>query len=280
MNGWHACSGAVSFSVITGQMEAHAGAEFDSALVDDYLSDSVGANNFVGGATDRAAASVIPSLSGNLFEFSASSISLTTKLSDPPNTPRASSSATFDQAFTTNAIHRLTLIADVDQAVNGTAGLEVANVHAGSTTLVTFGPTPGDVESYRSFIIGPGSYVLRGFATSAAFSPGNSSGAFSGTLAVSPLADVNGDAIVDGEDLDIWQETYGGFPTGSAPIGDFNSDFSINGADFLLWQRERDSTIVSNQIATMAVPSPSSALLALWGFAFLLGNGRRSRKNY
>lgn len=69
-------------------------------------------------------------------------------------------------------------------------------------------------------------------------------------------ANFNGDDVVDGADLDIWTDNYGG--AGTQPTGDANGDLMVDGADFLAWQRQ-----LTPPTAAAAIPEPSSAALVL-----------------
>jgi hypothetical protein len=57
-------------------------------------------------------------------------------------------------------------------------------------------------------------------------------------------ADANGDGLVDGADLAIWQVSYnpvGDLAAGSL-AGDFNNDGRVDGGDLALWQQNYDPT--------------------------------------
>ena len=89
-------------------------------------------------------------------------------------------------------------------------------------------------------------------------------------------ADFNGDGIVNGTDLAIWKSNYG---TGNPPPpatqaqGDANGDGVVDGADFMLIQ-QRYGLPPSVPVA-VAVPEPSSMLLALAAFGLPLAARRR-----
>jgi glucose/arabinose dehydrogenase len=75
--------------------------------------------------------------------------------------------------------------------------------------------------------------------------------------------DFNGDAVVDGEDLAVWQSGYG-TTTGD---GDADGDGDVDGADFLAWQQNVGWSPMNIAAQTGSlVPEPSVArlLLALW----------------
>ncbi len=91
-------------------------------------------------------------------------------------------------------------------------------------------------------------------------------------------ADFNGDNIVDGADLAIWQANYGlgsnPPPVATQGDGDANGDGVVDGSDFLLIQQQFGGPppVVP---AFAAVPEPSSVLLALAAFGLPLAARRR-----
>lgn len=89
-------------------------------------------------------------------------------------------------------------------------------------------------------------------------------------------ADFNGDGIVNGSDLAIWQSNFGlgnPPPPATQAQGDANGDGVVDGADFLLIQ-QRYGLPPSVPVAA-AVPEPSSVLLALAAFGLPLAARRR-----
>ena len=76
------------------------------------------------------------------------------------------------------------------------------------------------------------------------------------------VADFDIDDDVDGQDLLIWESSYG-----SGAGGDTDSDADSDGADFLTWQHEH--TGVSSLAASVSIPEPTTALLLLLGLAGL-----------
>ncbi|MEQ8208849.1 MAG: hypothetical protein RH917_03380 [Lacipirellulaceae bacterium] len=266
----------VSFSSINGEIAASVPGDSQNELVSDLSGNDLSLQAFGGGVIDRAASSVIPTLSnsggnGALFEFSATSTSSTNGQSDPPNEPRVSSSASFEQLFETDTAHRVTMIATVSQSDGGEASLQLINTQFPNSPVVLFGSSTGD-EQYRSFFLAQGSYALSATTSSETFALGSSSGSVGGSLAVSVAADTSGDSFVDGEDLDLWEDTFGGIGFSIAANGDFNANFAIDGSDYLLWQQQF-SPEPAPEVAT--VPSPSSALLACWAVGLAQGFRRR-----
>ena len=84
-----------------------------------------------------------------------------------------------------------------------------------------------------------------------------------------PPGDLNGDNAINGADLLIWENSYGG----SGATGDADSDSDADGADFLMIQKNfQPATLQAN---TLAVPEPSSWVLAT---TFLLLINRRARR--
>ena len=84
--------------------------------------------------------------------------------------------------------------------------------------------------------------------------------------------DFNGDATVDGDDLDIWQSHFGatGLEIDSFTFGDAWRDRNVDGADFLNWQRN-----VSDAAMGQAVPEPSPDALAAVAVLLIVALGRR-----
>lgn len=72
-------------------------------------------------------------------------------------------------------------------------------------------------------------------------------------------ADFDRDGDVDGDDLALWNSSYG-----VNSDGDANSDGISDGADFLVWQRQygSGSGVMATSMA-MAIPEPSTAALLL-----------------
>jgi hypothetical protein len=91
-------------------------------------------------------------------------------------------------------------------------------------------------------------------------------------LLVTYSADFDGDGDVDGDDLTVWDASFG-INDGADADNDGDSD----GADFLAWQRQLHSGAV--EAAAGGVPEPSAFCLAIVAIgahlARLLGRGRR-----
>ena len=83
----------------------------------------------------------------------------------------------------------------------------------------------------------------------------------------SPLVgDFDGNGVVNGGDLAVWQTGYGTSIGASSSDGD--EDFDVDGGDFLVWQRHvANSSIFSSQ---NSVPEPTSWGLLVVGASFLL----------
>lgn len=90
-------------------------------------------------------------------------------------------------------------------------------------------------------------------------------------------ADFNGDGIVNGVDLAVWQSNFGVGsnppPAATQAQGDANGDGVVDGADFLLIQQKFGGPPAVP--ATAAVPEPGSLLLALAAFGLPLAARRR-----
>ncbi len=83
-----------------------------------------------------------------------------------------------------------------------------------------------------------------------------------------PSGDFNGDSIVDGGDLAVWQEGYGlggGGDLRSALLGDGDADGDADGADFLIWQRQ----VTAEPAVAAVIPEPRGLALAV-GLIILL----------
>jgi hypothetical protein len=81
-----------------------------------------------------------------------------------------------------------------------------------------------------------------------------------------PIAgDFNGDSMVNGTDLTVWQGSYG--QTGAGLDADGDADGDVDGADFLIWQRALGAG-VGALATTSAVPEPCAAVW-LSGMAIL-----------
>jgi hypothetical protein len=80
-----------------------------------------------------------------------------------------------------------------------------------------------------------------------------------------PPGDFNGDKVVDGDDLNVWQTSFG---TGGA---DANDDGITDGADFLIWQRNLGLGVPNLSGALSAVPEPSAMASLLVGSSLLFG---------
>lgn len=69
-------------------------------------------------------------------------------------------------------------------------------------------------------------------------------------------ADFDKDGDVDSDDLDKWENAFGGLGADSDMDGD------SDGIDFLAWQQQFGSGVSKNALAPTAVPEPTSAMLA------------------
>jgi glucose/arabinose dehydrogenase len=74
--------------------------------------------------------------------------------------------------------------------------------------------------------------------------------------------DLQGDGVVNGDDLAAWRAHFGQKLETGSPIRDANGDGRVDGADFLLLQRLLGHSVhQKSNAATQAVPEPMSALL-------------------
>jgi T5SS/PEP-CTERM-associated repeat protein len=97
--------------------------------------------------------------------------------------------------------------------------------------------------------------------------------------AVAP--DFNGDGVVNGADLAIWQANVG-IPSGATVLqGDADGDGDVDGADFLKWQRNagRAPPWTGAGSGGPNIPEPTSVALMLCGALALIGTRRhRTRR--
>ncbi|MCA9259892.1 MAG: PQQ-dependent sugar dehydrogenase, partial [Planctomycetales bacterium] len=91
-------------------------------------------------------------------------------------------------------------------------------------------------------------------------------------------ADFNGDGVVDGSDLLVWQRGVGG--SGGFADGDANADGVVDGGDFAVWSLQWGAATSSAQ----PTPEPSTAMgaaaltLAACSRRRISGNGRYTRR--
>ncbi|MBL9166056.1 MAG: hypothetical protein JNL18_25270 [Planctomycetaceae bacterium] len=86
---------------------------------------------------------------------------------------------------------------------------------------------------------------------------------------VAPSADYNDDGKIDGADFLLWQRTFGNSVTAFSGA-DGNGNGVVDGPDLTLWKGGFGSATVAAQVATAAVPEPSSALLGGLGGLLLV----------
>jgi hypothetical protein len=80
--------------------------------------------------------------------------------------------------------------------------------------------------------------------------------------AIGPTGDFDGDGLVDGDDLGMWQSAFA--PAGFvAPAeADADGDADADGADFLAWQRQVGSGV---EASAASIPEPGSLALVVVG---------------
>jgi hypothetical protein len=99
------------------------------------------------------------------------------------------------------------------------------------------------------------------------------------TTAGPPLpGDFDRNGIVDLDDLDEWQRTYGRHtnPYNGFLSSDENRDGKVNGRDFLAWQRAYQA--VGGSPPQLAVPEPAGAVLLCLGFCGAVMRRARLRR--
>ncbi|MEN0111923.1 MAG: trypsin-like serine protease [Planctomycetota bacterium] len=74
--------------------------------------------------------------------------------------------------------------------------------------------------------------------------------------------DYNGDGLIDAADYAVWQSQVG--ETGDGLAADGNADGVVDAADYTVW-RDGSAQDYGDLVASLAVPEPSSALLAIMG---------------
>ncbi|MEQ8210438.1 MAG: hypothetical protein RH917_11455 [Lacipirellulaceae bacterium] len=84
-----------------------------------------------------------------------------------------------------------------------------------------------------------------------------------GTPPTDSPADLNLDAAVNGLDLALWSDDYGGLTS----EGDITGNGFADGADLLDWQRERNWSLFA-PTAIALIPEPSTIVLTLLGLVF------------
>jgi hypothetical protein len=106
------------------------------------------------------------------------------------------------------------------------------------------------------------------------------------TLVVATLvgvmgADFNGDGVVNGLDLAIWQQNVGIRMGATGAQGDADGDGDVDGADFLAWQQQLGpvpgSGSGSGANLGASVPEPNGALLVV-ACAAMAVSRRRTRR--
>jgi GH35 family endo-1,4-beta-xylanase len=78
-------------------------------------------------------------------------------------------------------------------------------------------------------------------------------------------ADFNNSSAVDATDLGTWKANFGLVAGGSRRQGDANGDGLVDGADLLMWQRQNGSAVAS--APSTALPEPASLVLVCFAAA-------------
>jgi hypothetical protein len=89
-------------------------------------------------------------------------------------------------------------------------------------------------------------------------------------LSLPNVADANGDGIVDGADMLLWQQKLGTPEPDGPADGDFNFDGAVDGSDMEVWEEQSGGAAAAEQGAAVQAPEPATAVLALTGLAGLL----------
>lgn len=93
-------------------------------------------------------------------------------------------------------------------------------------------------------------------------------------LFVAVSGDGNEDTIVDGADYTIWADHFLQTSKLGAMGGDYSFDGVVDGADYTIWA---DNYAPLSAAASLAVPEPSSGLLALFGLVIVMAVARHGR---
>jgi hypothetical protein len=148
-------------------------------------------------------------------------------------------------------LNMITATADVGGVINSPGGSVVLDGEAFSLDLEL-------QESYRLVDVLVDGQSTGADALSYAFAQVNESHTVHFKVShVDAIArgDLDGDGVVDGEDLAAWQTNFRG--DGRLQSGDVDGDADVDGQDFLAWQRGVGKSVGA---PAAAVPEPSTAL--------------------
>ncbi|MCC6494572.1 MAG: hypothetical protein IT424_16295 [Pirellulales bacterium] len=94
------------------------------------------------------------------------------------------------------------------------------------------------------------------------------------TFSAAAAADFNGDGVIDGHDLDVWQAEFG---SAGPAASDGDGDGDVDGADMLFWQQAAFAQAISLGVV---VPECQSQVMAgLSGLAVIGCGGRPGRRH-
>lgn len=249
---------AATFAPITGTLAVRAGSKLQLTAPAVLGAASLTDNSFPQGV-DFATSSLVTSLANSsLFTFSASASS-STNATAPAGQSQATASTTFQQSFTTVQQQWIELTAEVlsPPAQPNVFSTLVLTRTGQPAPVFTIGHTAGS-KLLRQALVPPGVFTLAGMIDTTAPTPGSFAGAIAGSLLIANFADFNGNAVVDGGDVQVWKTGFGS-TTGTFAGGNLDGDDDVDGADFLLWQRQFGMQALPLPMA--AVPEPSSATL-------------------
>lgn len=88
--------------------------------------------------------------------------------------------------------------------------------------------------------------------------------------------DFDADRDVDGADFLAWQRNINVTEGAALSMGDANRDGAVNQSDLQIWQTYMGQTAPLSEIASSAVPEPSTAELSALAFSSLIAGGRRA----
>jgi hypothetical protein len=148
--------------------------------------------------------------------------------------------------------------------------------------LGEFAPQAGDTFDILDFSSAGGSfaYALPSLGGGLAWNTSQllTTGSLSVVAVLTPNADFNGDEIVDGQDLLIWQRGIGLAGQTANSNGDADRNGTVDAADLLVWKSQL-GTNPAALAATNNIPEPACAALLASAFASL-GELRRKRIRY
>jgi hypothetical protein len=148
------------------------------------------------------------------------------------------------------------------------------------TLLDNFAPAAGNTFDILDFTSASGAFAFNLPALASGLSWDTSSllttGALSVVAVLTPSADFNGDEIVDGQDLLVWQRGLGLSAQTGIANGDANRDGTVDADDLLVWKNQFGTNPAALASAGN-VPEPASATFVAIALASLRTLRRKRR---